>query len=207
MLAAMSSVLVPATKITPDERQREAIEHVLGPMVVLAGAGTGKTTTLIRRTARLIRDGHAQPGEILALTYTDNAAEEIRGRVRSELKGTNIHGLQTCTFHAWCNTLLHRRGASFGVLDDKDLWVFLRRRIRELRLRHFVRAANVSQFLDDLLQFMRRCQDELVGPEQYADYVGRLERGEIPLPRVAKAKMTTTSSGAGASVKETVTVS
>jgi DNA helicase-2/ATP-dependent DNA helicase PcrA len=188
MLAAMSSVVVPATKITPDERQREAIEQVLGPMVVLAGAGTGKTTTLIRRTARLIRDGHAQPGEILALTYTDNAAEEIRSRVRSELKGTNIDGLQTCTFHAWCNTLLHRRGASFGVLDDKDLWVFLRRRIRELHLRHFVRAANVSQFLDDLLQFMRRCQDELVGPEQYADYVGRLERGEIPLPRVAKAK-------------------
>src|ERR1019366_4578479 len=81
-----------------------------------------------------------------------------------------------------------RRGAGFGVLDDKDLWVFLRRRIRDLRLKHFVRAANVGQFLDSLLDFMRRCQDELVGPEEYARYVERLERGEIPLPRVAKSK-------------------
>jgi DNA helicase-2/ATP-dependent DNA helicase PcrA len=183
----MTSAVSP-TKIIPDERQREAIEHVRGPMVVLAGAGTGKTTVLIQRIARLIREGHARSDEILALTYTDNAADEMKSRVQSELKGTNLEGLQTCTFHAWCNTLLHRCGRSFQVLDDKDLWVYLRRRIRDLRLKHFVRAANVSQFLDDLLQFMRRCQDELIGPEQYSEYVQRLERGEIPLPRVAKSK-------------------
>ena len=58
--------------------------------------------------------------------------------------------------------------------------MFLRRRIRDLRLKHFVRAANVGQFLDCLLDFMRRCQDELVGPEEYARYVERLERGEDP---------------------------
>jgi superfamily I DNA/RNA helicase/RecB family exonuclease len=112
----------------------------------------------------------------------------VKTRVLAELKGANLDGLQTCTFHAWCNTLLQRRGAPFRVLDEKDLWVYLRRRIRDLRLKHFVRAANVSQFLDDLLEFMRRCQDELVGPAQYAEYVARLERGEIPLPRVAKSK-------------------
>ncbi|MGA9640677.1 MAG: ATP-dependent DNA helicase [Terriglobales bacterium] len=174
--------------ILPDERQREAIEHVHGPMVVLAGAGTGKTTVLIQRIARLIREGHARPEEILALTYTENAAAEMQQRVRAELEGTNIDGLETCTFHAWCNNLLHQQGAAFQLLDEKDLWVYLRRRIRELKLKYFVRAANVSQFFDDLLDFMRRCQDELVGPEQYAEYVSRLERGEVPLPRVAKAK-------------------
>jgi len=157
-------------------------------MVVLAGAGTGKTTVLIQRIARLIREGHARPDQILALTYTDNAAQEMSSRVRAEFKGKNTAALATCTFHAWCNELLKRQGKSFQVLDEKDLWVFLRRRIRELKLRHFVRAANVSQFLSDLLDFMRRCQDELVGPEQYAEYVGRLERGDIPLPRVAKAR-------------------
>ena len=157
-------------------------------MLVIAGAGTGKTTVLTQRVANLIREGHARPDEILALTYTDNAAAEMNRRVRAELKGTNFDGLQTCTFHAWCNGLLQRRGAAFGVLDDKDLWVFLRRRIRDLRLKHFVRAANVGQFLDSLLDFMRRCQDELVGPEEYARYVERLERGEIPLPRVARSK-------------------
>ena len=177
-----------AAKIQPDERQREAIEHVLGPMLVVAGAGTGKTTVLTQRVVRLIREGHARPDEVLALTYTDNAAEEMRQRVQAELEGRDSNGLEVVTFHAWCNGLLHRRGAAFGILDDKDLWVYLRRRIRDLRLKHFVRAANVSQFLDDLLDFMRRCQDELVGPEQYAGYVSRLERGEVALQRVTRSK-------------------
>ncbi len=157
-------------------------------MLVIAGAGTGKTTVLTQRVANLIREGHTRPDEILALTYTDNSAAEMMARVREELRGTAIDGLQTCTFHAWCNGLLQRRGLGFGVLDEKDLWVFLRRRIRDLRLKHFVRAANVGQFLFDLLDFMRRCQDELVGPADYARYVERLERGEVPLPRVAGSK-------------------
>jgi DNA helicase II / ATP-dependent DNA helicase PcrA len=184
----MAVTPLPSPAINPDPRQREAIEHVDGPMLVIAGAGTGKTTVLTQRVAHLIRAGHARPQEILALTYTDNAADEMKTRVRSELKGTNLDGLQVSTFHAWCNSLLHRRGASFGVLDDKDLWIYLRRNIRQLKLKHFVRAANVSQFLDDLLDFMRRCQDELVGPEDYAAYVALLERGEIALPRVVKSK-------------------
>src|SRR6202142_1293954 len=157
-------------------------------MLVIAGAGTGKTTVLTQRVANLIREKHARPDEILALTYTDNSAAEMLSRVRIELERTSVDGLQATTFHAWCNGLLQRRGLGFGVLDDKDLWVFLRRRIRDLRLKHFVRAANVGQFLDSLLDFMRRCQDELVGPAEYLQYVQRLERGEVPLPRVAKAK-------------------
>ncbi len=187
----MIATALPATKIIPDERQQQAIEHVHGPMLVIAGAGTGKTTVLTQRVASLIREGRARADEILALTYTDNSAAEMMTRVREELKGTAIDGLQACTFHAWCNGLLQRRGADFRVLDDKDLWVFLRRRIRDLRLKHFVRAANVGQFLDSLLDFMRRCQDELVGPEDYARYVERLERGEAPLPRVARSKKQT----------------
>ncbi|MGA3092670.1 MAG: ATP-dependent DNA helicase [Terriglobales bacterium] len=187
----MTATLLPPTKIDPDLRQREAIAHVHGPMLVIAGAGTGKTTVLTQRVANLIREGHARPDEILALTYTDNSAAEMMARVRRELKGIALDGLQACTFHAWSNGLLQRRGAGFGVLDDKDLWVFLRRRIRDLRLKHFVRAANVGQFLDSLLDFMRRCQDELVGPAEYARYVERIERGEVALPRVARSKKQT----------------
>ena len=187
MLRQVATTL-PAPKVSPDERQREAIEHVHGPLLVIAGAGTGKTTVLTQRVANLIRAGHARPDEILALTYTDNAADEMKKRVRGELGDQDCEGLQALTFHAWCNGLLKRRGAAFGVLDDKDLWVYLRRRILDLRLKHFVRAANVSQFLDSLLEFMRRCQDELVGPEEYARYVARLERGEVPLPRVTLSK-------------------
>ena len=177
----------PAHAFEPDEHQRRAVEHVRGPMLVVAGAGTGKTTVLIQHIVRLIRDGHAHPNEILALTYTDNAAAEMRERISSELHGTGS-SLQVCTFHAYCNNLLIRSGKHFGVLDDKDLWIFLRKRIRELRLNYFIRAANVSKFLDDLLDFIRRCYDELVGPEKYAEYVSRLERGELPIPRVCKSK-------------------
>jgi DNA helicase-2/ATP-dependent DNA helicase PcrA len=177
-----------SASIQPDPQQQHAIEHVAGPMLVVAGAGTGKTTVLIRRIAHLVREGHARPDEILALTYTDNAAKEMLERAQHELRGSNAKGLQVSTFHAYCNELLKRSERSFGVLDDKQLWIFLRRNIRELRLDHFVRAANVSKFLDDLLEFMRRCQDELVGPAQYSEYVRRIGLGELPIPRVCKSK-------------------
>ena len=172
----------------PDERQREAIEHVRGPMLVVAGAGTGKTTVLTRRIAALIRNGHARASEILALTYTDNAADEMRERVREELRGTDVSGLRALTFHAYCNELLKANQRGFGVLDDKDLWIYLRKRIRDLDLNYFVRAANVTQFLDDLLEFIRKCHDELIGPQKYAEYVRRLEQGELPIPRVTRSK-------------------
>jgi DNA helicase-2/ATP-dependent DNA helicase PcrA len=171
----------------PDARQRAAIEHVHGAMLVVAGAGTGKTTVLIRRIAHLIRESHARPDEILAVTYTENAAKEMQERVREQIGGS-FSGLRACTFHAYCNNLLADCGKSFEVLDDQDLWIYLRKRIRDLELRHFVVAADVGKFLKDLLDFMRRCHDELVGPERYAEYVVRLERGELPVPRVSKSK-------------------
>jgi DNA helicase-2/ATP-dependent DNA helicase PcrA len=180
---------IPAVRtFEPDERQCQAIEHVCGPMLVIAGAGTGKTTVLTRRIARLIREGQARPDEILAVTYTKNAVQEMRERVREELRGANVSGLQIATFHEYCNELLGRYGKQFGVLDDQDLWIYLRKRIPELHLSYFVRAANVSQFLHDLLGFMRRCQDDLVGPEKYAAYVHQLERGEVSIPRVSRSK-------------------
>src|SRR5215475_10731198 len=171
-----------------DPQQSEAIEHVHGPILVVAGAGTGKTTVLTRRIANLINEGHARPDEILALTYTLNAAAEMRQRVERDLRGVNAKGIRVCTFHAYCNDLLIRAQRDFRVLDDPQLWIFLRRNIRELRLNYYVRAASVAEFLRDLTDFIRRCHDELVSPEQYAEYVRRIERGELPVPRVAKSK-------------------
>ncbi|MGA8762350.1 MAG: ATP-dependent DNA helicase [Candidatus Sulfotelmatobacter sp.] len=169
----------------PDDRQREAIEHVRGPMLVVAGAGTGKTSVLTQRIAQLVSQGHARPDEILALTYTKNAAAEMRDRVRQLLGGRVV---RAATFHDYCYELLVRHGKKFGVLDDKDLWIFLRKRMHDLRLEYFVRAANVSQFLNDLLEFLCRCHDELVTPAKYAEYVQRVEAGGLPVPRVAKSR-------------------
>ncbi len=169
----------------PDDRQREAIEHVHGPMLVVAGAGTGKTSVLTHRIERLVREGHAHPDEILALTYTLNSAAEMRQRLRKLVPGKTVNA---ATFHDYCLGLLKLVHKDFGVLDEQDMWIYLRRRIRDLHLDHFVRAANVGQFLSDLLKFIDRCHDELVTPEKYSAYVDRLERGEVSIPRVAKSK-------------------
>ncbi len=177
-----------AKRFEPDAQQLQAIEHVHGPMLVIAGAGTGKTTVLVRRIAHLIREGHAHPSEILALTYTLNSAADMRLRLQHDMQEVDLSGLKVSTFHEYCNGILHRQGKQFGVVDDFDLWVFLVRRLRDLELKHFVRAADVSTFLKDLLDFMRRCSDELVGPEQYAQYVEKLGSGKLPLPRVGKSK-------------------
>jgi len=186
---AMTVLHMPGSKtLDADPRQQEAIEHTHGSMLVVAGAGTGKTTVLVNRIARLIREGQAKPEELLALTYSDNAAQEMRERVQKELRGTSLDGLQAKTFHAYCNELLQRSGRGFDVLDDQDLWIMLRKRIAELNLKYFVRAANVSQFLGDLLKFMQRCHDERVDPERYAAYVSKVERGELNPPRVGKSK-------------------
>jgi len=75
-------------------------------MLVIAGAGTGKTTVLSKRIARLVREGHARPDEVLAVTYTKNAAQEMRQRVREELRGTDLSALRIATFHEYCNDLL-----------------------------------------------------------------------------------------------------
>jgi DNA helicase II / ATP-dependent DNA helicase PcrA len=180
-----TSSLDVVSAFVPDDRQRAAIEYVHGPVLVIAGAGTGKTSVLTHRIEHLVREGYAQPHEILALTYTNNAAIEMRGRLRGLLGGKEVHAT---TFHDYCLDLLRRVHKDFGVLDEQDLWIYLRRRMRELGLEYFVRAANVGQFLKDLLKFVDRCHDELVAPEKYAAYVARLERGEVPIPRVAKSK-------------------
>jgi DNA helicase-2/ATP-dependent DNA helicase PcrA len=167
-----------------DDRQREAIEHVHGPMLVVAGAGTGKTSVLVSRIARLVKEGQAKPEEILALTYTKNSAAELGDRVRSLVGKGDVH---TATFHDYCLDLLKSAQKDFGVLDEADLWIYLRRRLRDLRLEYFVRAANVGEFLRDLLTFMSRCHDELVTPEKYEQYVAKLESGELTIPRVSKS--------------------
>jgi len=78
----MSKPIPAVPRFEPDDRQREAIDHLLGPLLVIAGAGTGKTTVLTRRIAQLVREGRARPDEILALTYTDNAAADMNSAAK-----------------------------------------------------------------------------------------------------------------------------
>ncbi len=191
---------------TPTDEQRLAIEHVHGPMLVVAGAGTGKTTVLARRIAHLIQSEAARPNEILAVTYTRNSAAELIARVAAILYPKHQQslypeidrqraarkllssGLQAHTFHGYCYKLLREAGTTFELLDDKDLFVLLRRRIGDMKLQHYIKAAAPGKFLEDMLKFFSSCHDELRTPDDYDAYVAKLERRELPLPRMAKAK-------------------
>ena len=170
-----------------DSRQRQAVEHVRGPMLVVAGAGTGKTTVLVERVANLIRERHAKPEEILAVSYSENSARELGERVRYELRDLQVSGLKTSTFHAYCLQMLKANGRGFSPIMREDLWVLLRRRISELRLDRFIKAANPAEFLNDLLKFCDRCRDELVSAADYKRYVQGLEQ-KGTLPRVSRSK-------------------
>src|SRR5690242_3207893 len=105
--------------------QREAVETVDGPLLVLAGAGTGKTRVLTTRFAHILITGRAAPGQVLAVTFTNKAAREMRERV-SAILGRPAEGLWLGTFHALCARMLRRHAAlvglspNFTILDADD---------------------------------------------------------------------------------------
>lgn len=105
--------------------QREAVETLDGPLLVLAGAGTGKTRVLTTRFAHLLLSGKASPGQVLAVTFTNKAAREMRERVGAIL-GRPVEGLWLGTFHALAARMLRRHApqvglaANFSILDTDD---------------------------------------------------------------------------------------
>jgi DNA helicase II / ATP-dependent DNA helicase PcrA len=169
----------------PNPRQREAIEHVSGPMLVLAGAGTGKTTVLVERIAWLIEQKHARAEEILAITFTENAAQELVERVEKRLR--RKAAVNAGTFNAYCNGVLQRNGRGFFVLTKEDVYVFLRQRIEQLELERFIKPSDLGEFLHDLQEFFDRCHEELITPERFQEYVNALRPG-ANVPRNCRTK-------------------
>jgi len=94
--------------------QREAVVHEGGPLVVFAGAGSGKTRVITFRVAHLISEHGVAPWRILAVTFTNKAAGEMRQRLL-DLLGEQGSAVQVGTFHATCARLLRRHGESFGL--------------------------------------------------------------------------------------------
>ena len=93
----------------PNPRQKTAIEHERGPMLVVAGAGTGKTTVLVERVARLVANKIAKADEILCVTYMRNAARELRERIAART-GAQPQDIQAYTIHGYCEQVLRRAG-------------------------------------------------------------------------------------------------
>ncbi len=119
--------------------QREAVESVDGPLLVLAGAGTGKTRVLTTRFAHILLTARASPGQVLAVTFTNKAAREMRERV-SALLGRPVEGLWLGTFHALCARMLRRHAelvglsSGFSILDSDDQLRLLKQVMEALRV-------------------------------------------------------------------------
>ena len=157
--------------------QRRAAEHRDGPLLVVAGAGTGKTRVITERIRLLLENDPSLSGEsILALTYTDKAAHEMKYRIRSRI-GLRADPICLSTFHAFCHQqILLPKKPDMKVIEDIDYRILLRRNIRRLNLKIFRRLADPGQFLYDFQQFFSRCQDELVSPDDYQIYVKGLKK-------------------------------
>jgi DNA helicase-2/ATP-dependent DNA helicase PcrA len=157
-----------------NDAQRRAIMHGEGPLLVIAGAGTGKTRVITERIRQLQQSDETLSGEnILGLTFTKKAAGEMKARV---VKATGERGkaVTLATFHSFCETLLAEADPQRVMLDEFDHWILLRRNLRRLRLEKYRRLADPGQFLNDFVEFFSRCQDELVSGEDYQRYAAGL---------------------------------
>ncbi len=154
-----------------NEPQREAVTHGEGPLLILAGAGSGKTRVLTHRIAFLIYTEQAHPNEILAITFTNKAAQEMRGRVEG-LLGRNTRGMWLMTFHAACARILRSEAQRLGytrqftIYDQADARRLTRRCIDELGIdpKRFTPAAIHSQ--------ISAAKNRLRAAEDYRQAVG-----------------------------------
>ncbi|HYK96387.1 MAG TPA: ATP-dependent DNA helicase [Candidatus Dormibacteraeota bacterium] len=159
--------------------QRRAVTHGDGPLLVVAGAGTGKTQVITRRIAWLIATRRARPSEILALTFTDKAAEEMQLRV-DQLVPYGYADTAISTFHAFGDRLIREFAFELGlapdvrVLSRPEVVVFLRERLFDLQLEEYRPLGDPTRFLGALASLFARCRDEDVSPQAYAAHAARL---------------------------------
>jgi DNA helicase-2/ATP-dependent DNA helicase PcrA len=152
---------------TLNPEQRVAVCHINGPLLILAGAGSGKTRVITSRIAYLVGDGHAQPHEVLAVTFTNKAAEEMRHRVES-FAGSDCSRMWVSTFHSLCARLLRREAPAidlsrdFVIYDSSDQLTVVKQALKALHIDDsFVqpRAA---------LSRISQAKNRMEGPDQMA---------------------------------------
>ena len=160
--------------------QAAAVRHSGGPLLVVAGAGTGKTTVLIERVAWLIQEQHVPADQILAVTFTDKAAGELVERLDRRLPMGYVD-VAAHTFHGLCQKLLAEHGLEIGlpdrfrVLDQTGSWLLVRRNLERFNLRHYRPLGNPTRFIHALLKHFSRCKDENISPEDYLQYAEQLK--------------------------------
>lgn len=160
-------------------QQKEAITHESGPLLIVAGAGTGKTTVITRRIARLIQDKNIRSDHILALTFTEKAAAEMETRV-DKLLPLGYADLWISTFHAFCERILKEHGLDIGLPNTFRLvnatqgWMLVREHLDRFALEYYKPLGNPTKFIQAFLRHFARLKDENITPAQYAEYAKTL---------------------------------
>lgn len=182
-----------------DPAQRRAVTHGEGPLLVVAGAGTGKTHVITRRIAWLIATRRARPSEILALTFTERAAAEMQARV-DQLVPYGYVDTVIATFHAFGDRLVREFALELGLggearlLSRADTLVFLREHLFELGLERYRPLADPTRFLGAFANLVSRSKDEGVSVADYEAYAAGLREAAAAAeaagaPNVALAEL------------------
>ena len=167
---------VPIEERDLNEEQRKAVEFGDGPLMIIAGAGTGKTTVITERIKYLITSGKALPQEILALTFTEKASREMEERV-DRIMPYGITQMWISTFHSFCDRILRNEAINIGVdssyrlMTEAETILFLQKNIFRFELQYFRPYGNPTKFISGMLTHFNKLRDEDVTPNQYIDWV------------------------------------
>lgn len=159
-----------------NKEQQEAVKFGEGPLLIIAGAGTGKTTVITERIKYLIFSKKAKPQEILALTFTEKAAREMEERVDVAMP-YGYTQMWISTFHYFCDKILRREALHIGLdpkyklMTEAESVQLLRKNLFKLELNYFRPLGNPNKFLSGMLQHFSRLQDEDVSPIEYMAWV------------------------------------
>jgi DNA helicase II / ATP-dependent DNA helicase PcrA len=172
-----------------NKEQLEAVTHASGPLIIIAGAGTGKTTVMTRRIGWAIENEGVKPDEILALTFTEKAATEMEERIDRLLPYGHVD-LWIHTFHAFCERVLRSSGTSIGIdpkftlLNEVDAWLLMRNNLNEFELDYYRPLGNPTKFIRALMNHFSRVKDEGIDPEEYKQFVDCFVGEEDELSRL-----------------------
>jgi len=159
-----------------NEEQKKAIEFNRGPLLIVAGAGTGKTTVITKKIEYLLKNNLAKPEEILALTFTEKAAFEMEERL-DRLLPYGIYNLTIATFHAFADQILKERGGEIGLplnfklMTEAEAIIFLKKHLFLFNLDYYRPIGNPNKFLQAMLTHFFRLRDEDISEKEYLQFV------------------------------------
>ena len=159
-----------------NKEQLEAVKYKKGPLLIIAGAGTGKTTVITERIKYLIQKNLAKPSEILALTFTEKASREMEERVDVALP-LGYTQMWISTFHSFCDRVLRNNVLHIGLdpryklMTESETVQFIRKNLFKFDLDYFRPLGNPNKFISGMIQHFSRLQDEDITPVDYIKWI------------------------------------